>query len=313
MAAGPGTAKQIDYRHPEPAHRFIKCPAVQLRVEVGAAESGTFVITVVFIIIHRVIRLGIVKPEGIYPQIKVVLPAFIPDVFPRFRIEHVNFHTVALIVIGLQSAALDTDQQAALQHGIVVLAALIYAWPHRDNNFDAHLMQFVYHSLGIRPVGAVKFPVTLDRPMEKVDHNQVKPDAFLLITSRNFQHLALCAIAQFAQPETHTVFRKFRCTACDSRIILHDFLWRIGRCDPIVHQPGTAGDPFRIVFAECDFPYGRIIPEETVTERGDGEGNTDLTVPLRKLQYVPLEIQIRLLILAHAVEFFVRVTFKFNV
>ena len=239
-----------------------------------------------------------------------MLLAFLPDIFPGFRVGRVDLHAVALIIIGLGGAAFGAHQQPALIHLVKVFAAPIHRRPDGDHHFDAHAVQLVHHGFGIRPVGLVKLPVALHRPMEEIDDDHVQLNAELMIFPGYLEHFLLGAVAQLALPEAHVVLPHHRRAAGDGGIIKEKLLGRIRHRNPVIHVFRGFRCPFGDVLAKHNLAHRGIVPQEPIAHAGHREGNGCLAVLLRQLQQTPLHIHVRLLVLPHAKYLFPVVAFK---
>ena len=173
-------------------------------------------------------------------------------------------------------------------------------------------MKLIHHRLGIRPVGFVELPVTLYSPVEKVDHNLVNPDAFLLILSRNGKYFLLGTIAQLALPQAHQLLREHRCPACHGCILCQEFLRVFPGSNPVIHLFCAAGNPFCLVPGKGDPAYRRVIPQKTVSQGTDHKGNRNLTVALGQFKHRAFQVQEGLLVLSHAIDLFIFVGIKTN-
>ena len=302
LATRPGAAQKVDRRLAALAHLVPEDAAVHLRVHVAARERRARAVTVILKIIHAVVWLGVVEPERVDSQVGVILLADLPDVLARRRVERIDLHTVALIVVRLLRAALGADQKPQLRHRVEVLALAVHGRPHGHHHLDAHLMQLVDHRLHIRPVRLVKLPVALQRPVEEINHDAVNLDALRLVPARYLQDLILRAVAEFALPQTHQIFRKMRRSSTHARVRRQNFLRRVRHGDPIVHLLRRARVPLRDVLAERHAADRGVVPEHAVAERRHHERNADLGVALRELERAPLQIEVRLLVLPHAVD-----------
>ena len=195
------------------------------------------------------------------------------------------------------------DQKSFLHHRTEVLAPTVNGRPDGDDHLDSHGMQFVHHRFRIRPVGAVELPVSLVRPVEEIDHDLVDPDSFFLISPGDLQDLVLGAIAKLALPEPHQILGKSRGASGHGSIVRQNFLRRITRGDPVIHFLCGTGSPFGIIHSERCTAYCRIVPQKAIPKTGNRKGNADLGIPLFQIEQRTLEIQMRLLILAHPIEF----------
>ena len=217
-------------------------------------------------IVYTVIRLGVVKPECVDAKIIIIFLADFPYIFSCFRIKYINLNTVTLIVVSLCCTALSADQKTAIHHWLEVFALSVNGWPYRNYYLNAHGVEFIYHCLRIRPVGGIKFPVTLNSPVEEVDYDLVNMDAFFLVLTCNAKNLILCAVTKLALPKSHAVLRKHRCASCYGCIIFQNLLWAVSNCKPIIHLFGGTCNPFSIVLSECNLSDSRIIPQHTIAK-----------------------------------------------
>ena len=174
-------------------------------------------------------------------------------------------------------------------------------------------MQLVHHSFRVGPVFLIEFPVSLHGPVEKVDDDLVDFDAFFLILSRHGQDFILGAVAQLTLPQSHQILGEHFGAPRNGCVVFKNLFRRISNGDPVIHLPRGTGNPFRVVFSETHAADGGIVPEKTVAQRGDGEGDGNLGVALGKLQHTAFQIQTILLILPHAEEFFLLIALKFHI
>ena len=181
LGACPCTAQQIYNRLSKLTHLIIEYTAVHLGIHIADFQCRSITIAIVFKVINTVIRLRIIQPEGINSVVVVILLAYFPYIFSCFGIEGIDLHAIPLIVVGLCSTALCPDQQSFFHHRFKILALTVNRRPYGYDNLDPHRVQFIHHCLGVRPVFFVKFPITLQRPMEKVNHDLIDLNAFLLV------------------------------------------------------------------------------------------------------------------------------------
>ena len=88
--------------------------------------------------------------------------------------------------------------------------------------------------------------------------------------------------------------------------ILPQDLRRFIACgDPVIHLVSDLRLPAGDVFSEGGFADRRVMPQQAITQAGEHKGHAGLRVALRQLQRAAFEIQPLLLILPHAVNFFV--------
>ena len=105
LAARPAGAEEV--HHVLVAQRgFIvkEGPAVILRIDVAAGQSRPHIIAEIVKVILGQIRLRIIQPEGVDPQVVIMLLALLPDILPGFRVGRVDLNAVPLIIVGLHGA-----------------------------------------------------------------------------------------------------------------------------------------------------------------------------------------------------------------
>ena len=145
-------------------------------------------------------------------------------------------------------------------------------------------MQLVDHRLHIRPVGLVKLPLALQRPVEEVNHDAVDLDALGLVAAGNREDLVLRAIAKLALPKPHQILREHRRMSADACVRRQDRLRGVRHGDPVVHVLRGSRNPLGDVLTEGHAAHRRIVPKHAVAKGRYQERNTDLGVALRKLQ-----------------------------
>ena len=203
-----------------------------------------------------------------------------------------------------------TNQQALLLHLPEVLAPVVDRRPDRNHQLDPHLFQLCDHGVGIRPVDRVKLPFSLQRPVEEIHDDDRDGQSALLILPCDLQKLFLRLVAQLALPEAHRVVRHHRHGAGDGRVCLLDHGGRIPRGDPVVHLLRRLRLPCRDVLPEVYAPHRRVIPQEAVAKGRNHERDTRLGIAVRQLQVHSLQVQVRLLVLAHTVDLLGRIRDK---
>ena len=174
-------------------------------------------------------------------------------------------------------------------------------------------MKLVHHSLWIRPVGLVEFPVTLHGPVEEIDDDLIDLDTFLLVLSCHGEHFLLGAVTELTLPQAHPVLREHRCASGNGRIIFHDLLRSVRNGQPVVHLFRGTGGPLGIILSEGGLADGRVVPEYTITKARYGKGNGNLGVSLGQLQHTALEIHVGLLILSHSEDLLAIVALEFYI
>ena len=174
-------------------------------------------------------------------------------------------------------------------------------------------MQLVHHGLGIRPVLLVKFPVALQRPVEKVNHDLIDLNALLLVPPRHLEHLVLGAVAQLTLPQPHQILREPVGAPGDSRVVFENLPGIFTGRDPVVHLPCRPGNPLIIIFAKGYSSHCRIVPQKSISHVRDRKGNGNLGIALGKLQHAALHVHTLLLVLSHAKNLFAPVALKLDV
>ena len=247
-------------------HRIIKDTAVHLGVHVADRKRRAVAVTVVIEIINCQIGFGVVEPEGVDPEIVVILLADLPYVLSCFGVEGVDLDAVSLEIVSLNRTALCLHEETHLGHGVEVLASSVDRGPNRNDDPDTHGVKLVDHGFGVGPVLRVELPLALNSPMEEVDDDLVDLEPLRLILSRNLKHLFLSAVSELALPKSHQVFGEFAGSACDCRIVFKDLLRGVGNRDPVIHLLRGGCDPLGVVLSEGHLADRRIVPEEAVSE-----------------------------------------------
>ncbi len=138
------------------------------------------------------------------------------------------------------------------------------------------------------------------RPVEEIRYDHIHGDASLLVASRHLKKLLLRLIAKLALPESEAVFRHHRDLARDIRVCLLNLCRSISRRDPVVELFGGLRHPLGNIFAECNLPDRRVVPQHAIAFARHKERNTRLGIPLGKFHDASLQVKERLLILAHS-------------
>ena len=138
--------------------------------------------------------------------------------------------------------------------------------------------------------------------MEKVCYNDINLQSTAMIFPCHLKQLLLRLIAQLALPEAKSVLRHHRHLSGRICIGLLDLCRGISRCDPVVHLLRGFGNPLGHIFAKGHAADRRIVPQKSITVAGKCKRDTCLRIAMCQLQCTALDIQIRLLILAHSVE-----------
>ena len=106
-------------------------------------------------------------------------------------------------------------------------------------------------------------------------------------------------------PETEAVLGHHGHGAGGVGVGLGDLGGGLAGRDPVVEGRGRVGFEGHDVVAQDTAADGRVVPQESVAERGVEEGDAGLGVALGEFQVHAFDVQVRLLVLAHAVELLV--------
>ena len=196
-------------------------------------------------------------------------------------------------------SSLCTDQITFFQHLLIIFRLTVYCGPNRYHELHAHFFQFFYHRIRIRPVDRIKFPLSLLRPVKKVNNDHIKRKAAALIFTCNLEQFFLCLIAKLTLPEPHAIFRHHGNCSSNFRVIFLNFSRCIPHCDPIVQRLCAKGFKTYNIFAQNSPSDSRVIPQKTVPLRGNEEGNACLRISVRQFQIKTFQVKIGLLILSH--------------
>ena len=143
--------------------------------------------------------------------------------------------------------------------------------------------------------------------MEEIDDDQVQRQAPALVFPRHGEKLLLGLVTELALPEAQAVFGHHGYGAGDRGVGGFDLPGCVPGHKPVIQPLGGIGLEAHHVFAQHGPAHGGVVPQEAVPQRGEEEGNRNLGVALGQLQIRTLQIQIGLLVLAHAVELLFRV------
>ena len=311
LAARPCAAQQIDdlllsFR----LHSVEEGLRVHHRIDVSDLHVRSQMIAIVFKVIDGIFRLGLVQPEDLHAFVIVILFDLAPDIFAGFRIGRVKLDGVAHVGVVDAHTLFHSGKKALCLHLGKVLALVVHHRPHGDHQLDAHLLQLCDHGVGIRPVCRVEAPVALFRPVEEVHDDDIQRDLSAFVFSCHFQKLFLGLITQLALPEAKAVFRHHRHFSGCVRIGFLDLGRGISRSDPIVKLLGGSDRPGGDILVEVDAADAGVVPQEAVSQGRKHKRNTRLRIAVCQLELGAFDVEERLLILAHAVQFFVRVRFE---
>ena len=299
LAAHPGAANQAEnFRLSLGLQTLVGHAGILARIQVSDLQIRAAVVAVLAVLVPGVLRLRLVKPEHADAAAVIVVAQLVPDVAARFRICHVGKARAAQMIHAV--SVLAARQQAKLAHLAVVDALLLHRRPYGNHQLDAHFLQLPHHGGGIRPVFRIKAPVALMRPVEIIDHDDRDRQAAALILARDGEQLLLRLIAQLTLPETRRPGRHQRSLAHRVRVGFLDLRRGIARRDPVVHLFRGVHRPLRQILRKHHLSDGGIVPQKAVAAAGEHKGNACLGVALRELHNAALEIEVLLLVLAHA-------------
>ena len=137
--------------------------------------------------------------------------------------------------------------------------------------------------------------------MEVVTYDEVDGQVPLLVLASDLEQFFLGLISQLTLPESQSIFWHDGYTAGDTRVGADDVSRGISRDDPVVECVCGVCLEGCGEGAEDSSAYGRIVPQEAVTEARKSKGHSGLRISLRKFKICTLQIEERLLVLAHAV------------
>ena len=188
-----------------------------------------------------------------------------------------------------------------------VFRILVYRGPNGNHQGNSHLVQFFHHGFRVWPVHRVEFPFALFGPVEKVDDNLVNGQIPPLILSGDVQQFFLGLIAQLTLPEAKTIFRHSGYRAGDGCVAGNQFLGGVSCNHPVVQGLGCVGFQGGGVLAEHCPTDCRVVPQKTIAPGGNQKRHTGLGAAVGQFQICAFQIEKVLLILAHSVQFFLRV------
>ena len=289
---------------------FIEAAGVFSGVNVSLLHDASGIVTVVFVIIGGIFRFRFIQPEEFDSVFPVILSAFLPDIFSGLRVGGIIEYIVALEIHLDVQAVFCLDEKTLLAHLLEVLTAPVDLGPHGYHKFHSVRAQFFRHGLGIREEMLIKTVVSAPRPVIIVNHKHIHRNAPAVIFSGNRQYLFLVMVAQFALPEAQSAFRHHGSAPCHLAVLGFDLSGSVACCDPVIHFFGAVSPPLCHIFAKRDTADGGIVPEEAVAFAGYIEGDGCLGVSVGQFNIAAFQIQDILLILAHAVYFFILVGLK---
>lgn len=86
-------------------------------------------ISIIVEVIDRIVRLRVVEPEHVDPEIRIILFADLPEILLRRRIRDVDLQAVTLKIISLVRSVLGADQQPQVGQLLEMNALLVHGRP----------------------------------------------------------------------------------------------------------------------------------------------------------------------------------------
>ena len=311
LAAGPCTPQKIyDVFLALCPHPLEKGLRIHHRVHIADLHIRPQMITVILKIIHTVFRLRLIQPEDFHALVIIVLLRLAPDILSGLRIGRIILNGIPHIDIVDPHTLFHPGEQALRLHLLEILTLIIHHRPDGNHQLDAHLLQLCDHGIRIRPVGLVKTPVTLLRPVEEIHHDHIHRNTSSLVFPRHLQQFFLCLITQLTLPEPHAVFRHHRHLTRSIRIGFLNLRRRIARRDPVIQFLRRLHFPCGNVLVEAHTPDCRVIPQETISQRRQRKRHAGLRISMCQFQFRTFHIQELLLVLPHTVELLLRIGLK---
>ena len=152
----------------------------------------------------------------------------------------------------------------------------------------------------------VELPVALVGPVEEVGHDHRDGQVAPLVLAGYLEQLVLGPVAQLALPEAHGELGHHRHGAGGAGIGLFDLGRGVAGGDPVVEDVGRLRVPLGDILAKGRLADGGVVPEEAVAQAGEHEGHAGLRVAVGQLERAALDVEVRLLVLAHAEQLFGR-------
>ena len=277
LASCPRAAEQVDdILLSFPLHAVEERLRVHDRVYITHLDIRSEEVAVIVIIIISILRLRFIQPEDFHSLAVIIPLRLTPDILPRLRIGRVKVKGIALEIHGNRISSVCADQEASFLHLGKILASVVDRRPDRDHQLDPHFLQFGDHGIRIRPVDRIEFPLSLQRPMEEIHHNDGDREISFFILPGNFQELFLCLVTQLALPEAHRVIRHHRNRPRNRSIRLLNLGRSVSCRDPVIQLLRRFRFPRRDIPAEIHAPDRRIVPQKTVSQRRDHKGDAGL-------------------------------------
>ena len=176
------------------------------------------------------------------------------------------------------------DQVTLFQHFRVVGALGVHRGPNRNKQLDAHLLQFLDHGYGVRPIPLIKIPHALVGPMEEIDNNDRDRQLSTLILPRHIQQLFLRAVAHLALPKAHGKVRHHGGHTGGHGILVHNLSGVFPGSHPIIDLRCGFSLPFSAVGTEGSSAHSWVVPEEAVVLIGKYKRNAYLGIAVGKFQ-----------------------------
>ena len=248
-------------------------------------------------------RLRRVQPPSIHTDLEKRVVHKLPVVFPRLGIESV----IQGGAFGVKSRHLGAvNEEAAFVHLVVNFRAGIEERPDGKHDVEIFAVQFVHHRLGIG-ILVVECEVAVFDPPEPVLHDVVYRDVEFAIFPCHVQQFLLRLVAVFALPEAVRPLAEHRGLARQLAVGGDDFVEAGAVEEIIVDRVGHFRAQVERVGKAIVKPAARrIVPEDSVPVAGKKHGDGDIGVVLGDLYVLAHVVPHARLVLAQAVEAFVR-------
>ena len=278
-----------------------------MRIDVADLYVGADLVAIVVKFVHAVFRFGFIQPKQADTVVVIILLALFPYEIPGFGVGSIQEQAVAAKLHRDFDPIFRLNEQPFFLHFLEVFTAQIDLRPDGHHERDAQFFQFLAHGFGIREEFFVKAEVAHTRPVEKVDDNHIQRQSPAFVFPGDLQDLFLIPVAQFALPETKAIFGHHGHGAGGFGIGFFNFCRGVAGRYPVIQLFRALGHPFGTVTAEGGAADRRVVPQETVPAAGKYERHAGLGIAVGQLERAVFNIHHSLLILAHAVQFFIRI------
>ena len=214
---------------------------------------------------------------------------------------------IALIIHGNLESVIAMDKKTLLPHFFIVFTSEVDHRPYGNHQLDSHFLKLPDHRIRIRPIRRIKSPVSLQRPMEEIDHNHRNRKASPLVLPCHAEQFFLRLVAKFTLPVTHSIIRHHRNFSGRICICLFNLCRSISCRNPIIELFSGSCLPGRDIFSEVHSSDSRIVPEKAISETGQCKRNRCLRISMRQLKVGSFHIKIWLLVLSHSEYFLIRI------